>query len=149
MIPERALEIKDELEQIVDVYATLSERKKKLLMELRTIERGFTFKPEFRYVVVAKTMGVRGTFSYRNLNPGDETFRVKRVMVNYSEYESYYDLLKPLNLIDEEVRSVVYYRKFGVLLHCSSGHVLLNDEVLCSDTDWEELLSGNVDKFLK
>ena len=86
----------------------------------------------------------------KSLKLGDEVFTINRIMKNYDEYKIYYGLFKSIQpFVNKSVWSVTYYRRFGVLLRCGGGHLILNDEVLCSDEEWKELIKGNINKFLK
>ena len=146
---ERALEIQEELKELTDRGLEIATKKNELKNELLVLERDYKFEFDYVYNVKSELYSGDSILSFSSLKGGDSIFRINRIIKNYDEYKVYYELFKPLHRIDENVWSVTYYRKFGVLLRCGGGYIILKDEVLCSDKEWNELIEGNVDKFLK
>lgn len=47
---------------------------------------------------------------------------------------------------DKQLRSVGYYRVGGVLLHGGGGWIILKDQQVCTDEEWDRIKSGDVPK---
>ena len=147
---ERALEIQKELKELTDKGLEIATKKNELKNELLILGRDYVYKFDYEYKVRSEVYSNGDScLSFSSLKNGDSLFRINRILKDYNKYKVYYELFKPLHYTDESVWSVTYYRKFGVLLRCGGGHIILKDEVQCNDREWGELIKGNVSKFLK
>ena len=86
----------------------------------------------------------------KTFNKGDvdENIVIYSKLSNQYEYINYIELFGPIPIAETKV-SVKYYIKYNMLFHKGGGHLILEDEIPCSDEEWEEIKKGNIDRFLR
>ena len=83
-----------------------------------------------------------------NENTTEEDIVIYSKLSNQYEYVNYIELFGPIPTAETKI-SVKYYIKYNMLFHKGGGHLTLEDEIPCSDEEWEEIKKGNIDRFLR
>lgn len=107
-----------------------------------------TLIPQYTYEVYIHKHKKDGWSS--KIGDGQEYINIRRHvsnMVIFDDHMAYYGSI--MNKPEASVLSVKYYRKHGLLMHDGGGHLVLKDEELCSDEDWEDIKNCVLDKFIK
>jgi hypothetical protein len=130
----------------------LNQEIKKLRLNLDNEQRENrkTLIPQYTYEVYPHTQKESSLGWSSKIPVGQEYIVIRRYvsnMVIFDDHLEYYGSI--MNKPEASVLSVTYYRKHGILLHESGGHLVLNDEQLCSDEEWNDLKNGNLGKFVR
>jgi hypothetical protein len=128
------------------------ERARKLLNEAIAIDKAIDkegriksrkLKPLYKHTVMVDT--------YKEWGEGDsiEGLRIVSKLMNKDIFDAHMQRYGSIfNPPDESKRSVFYHRINGVLLHKCGGWLLLKENAIVSDSDWDKILVCNIPKEL-
>jgi hypothetical protein len=121
---------------LVVCYNALYKEMSDLAIRIAEVQREHRSKltPEYNYEVIV-------------IDP--ETIKIIRKLANPKVFDEHLDIFGSLNNppSDQET-SVTYYRVNTVLLHKNGGYLILKDDAICSDEDWQSLLNGVIPQHL-